>query len=175
VTAVTSWVKDHVPVGTDLGLEQLAEVAERLAQQPQLWHHLVRHDRDERYFTQLYRDVHLDVWLICWLNAQDTGYHDHDLSSGAVYVCEGILVEDRFHADDDGLREVSRDWPAGSLFRFDASYIHRMRHPGGSESATSIHAYSPPLWRMGYYEIDEAGDLRRTSITYADEVGAGQA
>jgi len=175
VTAVTSWVQDHVPGGTDLDLGQLAEVAERLAQRPELWRHLVRHDQDERYFTQLYRDVHLDVWLICWLNAQDTGYHDHDVSSGAVYVCEGILVEDRFHAGDDGLREVSRNWPAGSLFRFDASYIHRMRHPGGAKSATSIHAYSPPLWRMGYYEIDEAGDLRRTSITYADDVGAAQA
>ena len=44
----------------------------------------------------------LDVWLICWDNAQDTGYHDHDQSSGAVYVCAGMLCEDSFHRDDDG-------------------------------------------------------------------------
>ena len=45
---------------------------------------------------QLYRDPHLDLWLICWLDAQDTGYHDHDVSSGAVYVCDGTLHEDHF-------------------------------------------------------------------------------
>ena len=31
--------------------------------------------------------------------------------------------------------------------------------------------YSPALWRMGYYEPGEGG-LRRTSITYADEMAS---
>ena len=37
-----------------------------------------------------------DIWLICWTNQQDTGFHDHDLSAGAVHIVEGELVEDRF-------------------------------------------------------------------------------
>ena len=45
-----------------------------------------------------------------------------------------------------------------------------MLHAGGPP-ATSIHVYSPALWRMGYYEPGDAG-LRRTPITYADEMAA---
>ena len=58
----------------------------------------------------------------------------------------------------------------GDVFDFDGASIHGMRHAGGPP-ATSIHVYSPALWRMGYYEPGEGG-LRRMSITYADEMAA---
>jgi Cysteine dioxygenase type I len=165
---IATWLRERVPPDEDLDRAQLAELATALGRESRLWSDLVRHDPDERYFVQLYRDTHLDIWLICWLNQQDTGYHDHDLSAGGVYVCDGSLAEDRFHFDGEAFRETSRERPEGSFFDFDAAYIHRMRHPGGAP-ATSIHAYSPALWRMGYYERDTNGDLCRTSITYADE------
>jgi hypothetical protein len=167
---LTSWFLERLPPGEDLDRPQLAALATALGREARGWSHLVRHDPDDRYFVQLYRDPHVDVWLICWLNQQDTGYHDHDISSGAVYVCDGVLAEDRFHFDGESLRELSRERGAGSVFDFDAAYIHRMRHAGGGP-ATSLHVYSPALWRMGYYERDANGDLCRTSITYADEVG----
>jgi predicted metal-dependent enzyme (double-stranded beta helix superfamily) len=170
MTDVTSWLLERLTPGEDLSRPQLVELVAALGEEQGLWEHLVQHDPDERYFTQLYRDAHVDVWLICWLNQQDTGYHDHDISSGAVKVCDGVLAEDRFHFDGGALRETTRDREAGAVFDFDAAYIHRMRHPGG-EPATSVHVYSPALWRMGYYERDPNGDLCRTSITYADEVG----
>ena len=103
---------------------------------------------------------------------QKTGYHDHDLSSGAVYVCAGTLVEDRFHLGPRGLRHASRKRPAGTTFDFDAAYIHGVRHAGGTP-ATSIHCYSPPLWRMGYYDADEQGSLVRNSLSYLEEVTEG--
>jgi hypothetical protein len=34
----------------------------------------------------------------------------------------------------------------------------------------SIHAYSPPLWRMGSYVVEPDGTLRRQSISYAEEL-----
>ena len=34
----------------------------------------------------------------------------------------------------------------------------------------TIHAYSPPLWRMGAYEVLETGELRRHSVSYAEEL-----
>jgi hypothetical protein len=34
----------------------------------------------------------------------------------------------------------------------------------------SVHAYSPPLWRMGQYAVTDAGVLRRVSLSYADEL-----
>ena len=35
----------------------------------------------------------VDVWAIFWLPENDTGWHDHDTSSGAVHVVSGALEE----------------------------------------------------------------------------------
>ena len=166
------WVHERVRENVDLGRPELASLVVALAAEPQFWSHLVRHDPNTRYFAQLYRDPHLDLWLICWLDAQDTGYHDHDLSAGAVYVCEGTLHEDFFVRGSDGwIREETNKHLEGSVFHFDSSYIHGVRHAGGPP-ATSLHAYSPALWRMGHYEPDDKGAVRRLPITYADELAA---
>jgi hypothetical protein len=166
-----TWIHERAPAGENLTRLQLASLAVELGNEPRLWKDHVRHDPHTRHFVQLYLDANVDLWLICWLDAQDTGYHDHDLSSGAVYVVEGRLSEDFFYRDAGGWIDVrTRERHAGTVFDFDGSSIHGMRHAGGPP-ATSIHAYSPALWRMGYYEPGEGG-LRRTSITYADEMAA---
>lgn len=166
-----AWIYERVPPGENLSREELASLAVAVGREPRFWREHVRHDPNQRHFVQLYRDANVDVWLICWLDAQDTGYHDHDLSSGAVHVIEGTLHEDYFFRDEHGWIDVrTRERGAGSVFHFDGSSIHGMRHAGGPP-ASSIHVYSPALWRMGYYEPGEGG-LRRTSITYADEMAA---
>lgn len=170
---MSAWLAPRLPADQDLDREELAELATELGRERRLWEHLVRHDPEERFYVELHRDVHLDVWLICWLNQQDTGYHDHDLSSGAVYVCDGVLVEDRLQSLDGAIRGVVQERPAGTVFDFDAARIHRMHHVSGGP-ATSIHCYSPALWRMGHYDVDDDGNLCRTSITYADEMWTGR-
>lgn len=170
---VAAWVAERVPRDRDLTREELVDVSVGLGCERALWEHLVRHDPAERYYVELYRDVHLDVWLICWMNQQDTGYHDHDLSAGAVYVCDGVLVEDRLQRVDGAITGVPRAHPAGTGFDFDAACIHRMHHVDGPE-ATSIHCYSPAIWRMGHYSFDDDGVLHRRSVTYADEMWTGR-
>ncbi len=161
----TRIVADH-----DLSRSELVELAHAIGGDETLWREYVRHDAAERQYQQLYRDPNIDVWLICWMHRQDTGYHDHDRSAGAVYVCEGMLWEDYFHRDEDGwIREKTRRHAAGGSFDFDAAYIHGVRNEG-NEPATSIHVYSPALWRMGHYETDENGVMRRVAMTYADEL-----
>jgi len=34
----------------------------------------------------------------------------------------------------------------------------------------ALHLYSPPLWRMGYYEVGEDGRVARRSASYAEEL-----
>jgi hypothetical protein len=171
MSELRDWIHERVEPEQNLSRSQLSELAAALGAEQQFWARHVRHDPQTRHFVQLYRDANVDLWLICWLDAQDTGYHDHDLSSGAVYIVEGTLREDFFHRDAAGWIDVrTRERPAGTVFDFDGSSIHGMRHAGGPP-ATSIHAYSPALWRMGYYEPGEGG-LRRMSITYADEMAA---
>jgi hypothetical protein len=154
MTDITTFVATRVPTGRDLQRSELVELVTAVGTTPELWHSKVRHDAGERIYVQLYRDT------------------DHDLSSGAVYVYEGTLVEDRFDFGTDGLAHASRERRAGEVFEFDAAYIHGVRHAGGPP-ATSLHCYSPPLWRMGYYDADQHGSLCRTSMSYLEEVGEG--
>jgi len=136
-----------------------------LAARRDLWVHLVRHEPDRRTFEELVLREDVGVWLICWMDDHDTGFHDHDLSSGAVAVVRGCLKEERLSLA--GGR--SRVYCAGESFDFASHDIHRMSHPGG-EPAVSLHAYSPPLARMGSYSVDGEGVLRRVSVSYAEEL-----
>ena len=158
-----------LPAGRDLSRDELWALARTLGRDEAAWRPHVRHDPVQRHFVQLHRDPHLDVWLICWTNQQETGLHDHDVSSGAVHVCRGQLLEDRLELRHRVLRRVSIARPEGATFDFDASHVHCVRHPDGAAPAVSIHVYSPALWRMGYYEIGDDGLLRRSSVSYAEE------
>src|SRR4051812_33704030 len=106
------------------------------------------------------------------MDGQDTGFHDHDLSYGAVTVVDGELIEERLRLG--GTPERNR-YAAGQTFSVSASDIHRVSQ-NGTVPAVSLHAYSPPLWRMGAYVVEPCGKLRRESISYAEELrplGAG--
>jgi predicted metal-dependent enzyme (double-stranded beta helix superfamily) len=100
------------------------------------------------------------------MDDHDTGFHDHDLSSGAVAVIQGAVAEDRLVLGGD---PVTRTFAAGGAFSFSGADIHRVRHAGDAPAVT-LHAYSPPLWRMGAYEILAGGELRRHSLSYAEEL-----
>ena len=150
----------------DLDGGELIELVERLAATPERWRHLVQHRPDARTYEQLHRDDHVAVWLICWMNDHDTGFHDHDLSAGALSVVRGAVCEERLVL---GGSPVSRTLSTGESLDFSASDIHRVSH-AGTRPAVTLHAYSPPLWRMGAYEVSDDGRLRRHSMSYAEEL-----
>ena len=154
------------PRGRTLEGEELRELAAAVAARPELWAARVHHDPAARTYEQLVRDEHVEVWLICWMEDHDTGFHDHDLSAGAVAVAGGTVREDRLVL---GGAETSRVVGAGETFTFEASDIHRVLHAGDGPAVT-VHAYSPPLWRMGAYEVKPSGELARHSVSYAEEL-----
>jgi predicted metal-dependent enzyme (double-stranded beta helix superfamily) len=153
------------PAGRDLTRPELRELALGIARRPELWRDLVHHDDEARVYEELLRDDHVAVWLICWMRDHDTGFHDHDLSSGGVAVASGEVREDRLSLA--GPR--TRLFGAGQAFDFASSDIHRVLHAGSAPSIT-IHAYSPPLSRMGAYETTPSGELQRHSISYEEEL-----
>jgi len=157
------------PYGRDLSDAELEAVATQFAARPELWSEHVSHDPEHRTYAQLLRDEHLDVWLICWSHDHDTGFHDHDLSAGAVAVAAGAVREERLVLGRPVDSPLARTVAAGGSFDFGASDIHRVLHAAG-EPAVTIHAYSPPLTRMGSYMVEPSGRLLRHPVTYEDEL-----
>lgn len=151
--------------GRVLDPQELRAWVRELAAVPELWQHHVRHDTGGRHFVSLYRDTDVDLWLLCWNTVNDTGWHDHDTSSGAVAVTRGEVIENRLRV---GGSAKTRTVKAGRSFSFGPDHIHRMS--GGTDGSVTLHAYSPPLWRMGQYSISRSGTMRRYSVSYADEL-----
>ncbi|MGP4016505.1 cysteine dioxygenase [Saccharopolyspora sp. 5N708] len=150
--------------GRDLDQAELRGLVADLAGRPELWQDHVAFSDDKRHYVSLHRDAHVDVWLLCWTPENDTGWHDHDISSFAVAVTRGALVEHNLAVERPS---VETEVPAGYVFGFGPDHIHRLT--GKARNSVSIHAYSPPLWRMGQYAVT-GGVLRRVSVSYADEL-----
>jgi predicted metal-dependent enzyme (double-stranded beta helix superfamily) len=148
-----------------LAIPDLRELVAALSAETERWQHLVRHDPQQRGFERLADEPDFEAWLICWMPGHDTGFHDHDLSSGAVTVISGSVKEERL-----GLGETSsRVYVPGSTFDFTSSEIHRVTHAGDHPSVT-LHAYSPPLRRMGAYAFARDGALKRHPLGYGEEL-----
>ena len=129
---------------------------------------------DERWFTRLHGDDELDVWLISWVPERSTELHDHGGSLGALTVVSGALVETRW--DGDTLRERRLD--AGDQAGFPLGWVHDVvwapskpaRITGPTPTPTlSVHAYSPPLTAMSYYDVTDRNTLRRDRTELTDK------
>ena len=166
-SALDRWFAERVPAMGELEPASLLAIADELSARSDLWGAFVRHDERSRVFTRIHHDQVLDAWLICWSGTQETGLHDHDLSSGAVRVVAGELAEDRLVLGAPGL--VTSTHAAAHGFCFDSSRIHDVRN-GGSAESVSLHLYSPPLERMGYYEIAEDGCIARRNAPSSEEL-----
>jgi predicted metal-dependent enzyme (double-stranded beta helix superfamily) len=154
------------PRGRDLDGAELEAFVSELADRPELWIERVRHDPAQRSYEELARDPHVSAWLICWMDDHDTGFHDHDRSSGAVAVVSGAVREERLAL---GGSPRTRSFRAGESFHFSAADIHRVRHTG-ADPAVTLHVYSPPLLQMGAYEVGRDGVLVRHAMSSEQEL-----
>ncbi|MGA2321856.1 MAG: cysteine dioxygenase [Solirubrobacteraceae bacterium] len=154
------------PHGRDLSGPELQTFVAELADRPELWIPFVKHDSTQRLYEELLSDDHLTAWLICWMDDQDTGFHDHDGSAGAVAVVSGVVREERLAIDGPPRK---RTFAVGDVFHFSPAHIHRVRH-AGSDPAVTLHVYSPPLERMGAYVVDDDGVLVRHPMAHTEEL-----
>jgi predicted metal-dependent enzyme (double-stranded beta helix superfamily) len=145
---------------TALRPSDLAQIARRTADQPELWRALVRFEADRRWYVRLARGDEHEVWLLTWLPGQQTGFHDHGESSGAFVVANGALTERAVAAGRP--ESPGRRLEAGSVRSFGSHYVHDVRNDG-IDPAVSIHAYSPPLTSMQRFELGGDGLLRVTA------------
>ena len=114
---------------------------------------------DDRWFVRLTGDDELDVWLISWAPGHPTELHDHGGSLGALTLLSGALNEFRW----DGERLRRRLLEAGDQAAFPLGWVHDVAwaRSQAPSPTLSVHAYSPPLTAMSYYDVTERGTLRR--------------
>ena len=128
----------------------------------------------ERWFTRIHGDDELDVWLISWVPGHATELHDHGGSLGALTVLSGSLNE--FRWDGEKLRRRRLD--AGDQAGFPLGWVHDVvwaprtaptRPVATAQPTLSVHAYSPPLTAMSYYEGTGRNRLRRQRTELSDQ------
>jgi hypothetical protein len=135
----------------------------------------------ERWFTRIHGDDELDVWLISWVPGRGTELHDHGGSLGALTVLSGSLNEFRW----DGRKLRRRRLDAGDQAGFPLGWVHDVvwaprpvTSPvsgpvtvirGPVQPTLSVHAYSPPLTAMSYYEVTDRNRLRRQRTELTDQ------
>jgi predicted metal-dependent enzyme (double-stranded beta helix superfamily) len=151
---------------TELTTEELRALARSLRDDRALWEPLVRATPERRHYELLRHDERVTAWVISWMEGHDTGFHDHDISSGAVAVVQGSIREERLRV---GGPPASRIYFEGDVLAFEAQDIHRVTHVAG-EPAVTIHVYSPPLQRSGAYVFDPGGALRRRPLDASEEI-----
>lgn len=124
---------------------------------------------DDRWFCRLHGDDELDVWLISWVPERSTQLHDHGGSLGALTVVSGALAETRW----DGERLRGRRLQAGDQAAFPLGWVHDVvwaPEPTLLAGPTlSVHAYSPPLTAMSYYDVTATNTLRRDRTELTDK------
>ncbi|MBC7643643.1 MAG: cysteine dioxygenase [Thermoleophilia bacterium] len=140
---------------------EMQTLLDGLAQAPDLWRDRVEFDDDERKCISIGGNGPVGIWLVCWANGQDTGFHDHDVSRGAAIVVAGLIEEELMAVGTP--TAPSTVFGPGDRLGFPAHHIHRMTHVGADRTVT-LHAYSPPLRYLGRYEI-EGASLTRTATS----------
>ena len=167
--AIAEVLGDLVAPAGRLEPAELRAVTAGLAARRDLWSDLVVRDPDVRWYLPLHRSNSCDVWLLAWERGQDTDWHDHGGSSGSFAVAEGCLVEQ--YRAPGGRRTVRRRLLASRAVAFGPAHVHDVAHGGGG-SATSIHAYSPPLMAMTYYTGTDYGLIARETVAVDGPEGA---
>lgn len=120
---------------------------------------------DSRWFTRIHGDERLDIWLISWVPGHATELHDHGDSLGALTVLSGAL--DEFHWD--GAQLAQHRLNAGDQASFSRGWVHDVVWaPSDPGPTLSVHAYSPPLVEMSYYDVADDDTLRRQRTEFTE-------
>jgi len=150
-----------------LSLAELTTLVGSVCADPTFWQPRLQipDGGEERWWTRLSTNRRVDVWLLSWLPGHTTELHDHGTSAAAFSVVRGSLVEVR--AERQGHRTAYARQP-GWVTWLAPGVIHDVSGAGDGP-AVSIHAYSPPLRQMNYYDADDRGELHIVRSVRTDQ------
>ncbi len=144
-----------------LSRHELERVVTAVANRPDLYQDLVVDDEAHRWWLLLLRAHNVEVRILSWETNQSSGWHDHGGSSGAFAVTAGTLMEQYRAADNISL--ASCRFRPGDVGSFGPDHVHDVDYESGRPAVT-IHAYSPPLRGLTYYDRTRFGFVAREFV-----------
>jgi predicted metal-dependent enzyme (double-stranded beta helix superfamily) len=153
-----------------LSADDLAALIRPLADDSALWRHLAEFNSEGRWWRRLHESADVDIWLLTWLRGHHTDLHDHGGSAGAFAVVQGSLTEMRVIADRRST--MHRLVLAGNAVAVAPTTVHDVFNASDTP-AISLHAYSPPLSSMGFYDLGADGlTFQKSSDTHESSLDA---
>lgn len=122
---------------------------------------------ENRWFTRIHGDDELDMWLISC-----SGAFDRATRSWRLAGCVDTAVRFSRRIRWDGKQLRRRRLGAGDQAAFPLGWVHNVVWaPDGAPNVApslSVHAYSPPLTVMSYYDVTDHNTLRRKRTELTD-------
>jgi cysteine dioxygenase type I len=115
-----------------------------------------------RSWVCVFETTEADAWLISWSPLSHVGAHDHGDSRGVIHVLDGALTESYRSRRPTGGPRV-RQLVRGSTVSVPVGRTHDVANLA-TQSALSLHVYSPRLTTMSFYPSlgSKAGQQRST-------------
>lgn len=106
--------------------------------------------------TLLFRDSHVDVFLIGWNGAQGSKIHDHPDNGCIMRVLNNELSEETYILKENGLEKLKyHRLIEGEVAHIKKNTILHRIFNESKEKSLSLHIYSPPNYKTKYYEDEE--------------------
>lgn len=160
---------DGVGTVEPLDADFLAELVAGLAAAEGLWRAHAVHDPEQRGSVRLVATEAYEVWLLGWTIGQGVELHDHGGSTAALHVVEGELLEVRSEASG---RPSHHRLACGEGRVVPAGTVHDVLNVSVA-AATSLHAYSPPLSSMTFYDPITGAPTRSEPVAPEPAVVSG--
>ena len=91
--ALAAATRELIPATSSLSAADLEQIAIAIRDRPELWEPLLVVDAHRRRYRLLYEDERTDIWVLCWMPGQSTGFHDHDMSDVGIAIAQGKIIE----------------------------------------------------------------------------------
>jgi quercetin dioxygenase-like cupin family protein len=125
---------------------ELCALVERV-RTSEVWDELIADVGDERRKHLVARTPAWELWLLGWRQGHSVEFHDHGGSHAALTVLRGSLVEVTLVGDGS----TSRILAPGDVHLVGSAAVHDVVNLTPHD-AWSLHAYSPRLRAMSFYD-----------------------
>jgi len=163
----------------EVNIEEVEELLQNYKSNPGDWRKYAKFDK-YKYTRNLVHEGNgkFNLMLLCWAPGNQSSIHDHANAHCFVKVLDGGLREVRFFWPDEQLKdnglmmekesfEAKRD---STAYMSDELGLHRVENPSHSNSAVSLHLYSPPFKSCQVFD-ERTGKKSTAPMTFWSKFG----